>query len=470
MPAPLIMGRPERTVLKFVVVGGSLAGLATAYALRKEGHHVMLLERNDGKTRSRGGIRSPPNMTRILQDWGFRRVLNKVGVPCTEYDFFEGETGSALGLVRMHEDLVSELMADFLFLQHGDLHTILFNAALQAGVDIHYNAKVTHVNASRPSVTLETGETHLADVIIGADGHNSVVRSAVVDPETIIERLDRHLALIAVVPVEDMRDDEDLRSLTESNMWTLWLGNDYFAHGSLMHGRREYNINIFIPRRGKAPQFGEHWNTECSIDEVGINFVQLEPRMQKLLKIAEHVVPTSHIIREPFENYVSDQSTVCLVGEAAHPMMPNGSHNASMSIEDAATLGRLFARIQHKDQIPRIVGAFEELRQSRCTYTQEYEWRKREFFTLPRGAAQELRDAGLREAMQRETDEWDGIDEEYLKWRYERELELFAHDACEVVEDWWTKWGALLDRQAAVAGPLRSPVEVSISRNGRVHA
>lgn len=144
-----------------------------------------------------------------------------------------------------------------------------------------------------------------------------------------------------------------------------------------------------------------------------------------------------------------------------------------MAIEDAATLGRLFSRIQHRDQIPRIMAAYEELRQPRCAATIEYEWRKRVFFTLPRGEAQMARDTGLREAMKRESDDWDEIDEDYLQWKYERELELFAHDALEIVDDWWTKWGALVNRSSTLNGNTQSghppPVEISVLRNGRIH-
>lgn len=37
--------------LKFVVVGGSIAGLACAFALQRAGHQVLVLEQTDGKRR-----------------------------------------------------------------------------------------------------------------------------------------------------------------------------------------------------------------------------------------------------------------------------------------------------------------------------------------------------------------------------------------------------------------------------------
>ena len=36
-------------MLRFIVVGGSIAGVACAYALQEAGHQVMVLEQSDGR-------------------------------------------------------------------------------------------------------------------------------------------------------------------------------------------------------------------------------------------------------------------------------------------------------------------------------------------------------------------------------------------------------------------------------------
>lgn len=99
--------------LRFVIVGGSIAGLACAYALREAGHQVLVLEQSDGKARvstvrrspsfphlsvqkSHGAIRSPPNMTRIFNQWGVGGALAKIGVKCTEFTFRQGDTTFAM--------------------------------------------------------------------------------------------------------------------------------------------------------------------------------------------------------------------------------------------------------------------------------------------------------------------------------------------------------------------------------------
>lgn len=144
----------------------------------------------------------------------------------------------------------------------------------------------------------------------------------------------------------------------------------------------------------------------------------------------------------------------------APPYQPNGSHNAALAIEDAVTLGNLFSRLRHVNQIPLILSAYEEIRQPRCADTQESERRKRDFICMPHGPEQRARDAGLREAMEKALLDWDDADEEFLREAWGEYIERFALDANEMADDWWTKWGTFLDRGLS---PHGSRLKVSIS-------
>jgi 2-polyprenyl-6-methoxyphenol hydroxylase-like FAD-dependent oxidoreductase len=51
--APAAPAAPERASLDFVIVGGSVAGLASAFALRRAGHNCVVLEAHDGPRKVR---------------------------------------------------------------------------------------------------------------------------------------------------------------------------------------------------------------------------------------------------------------------------------------------------------------------------------------------------------------------------------------------------------------------------------
>jgi len=143
---------------------------------------------------------------------------------------------------------------------------------------------------------------------------------------------------------------------------------------------------------------------------------------------------------------------------------PSGQYNTALGIEDAQTLGSLFAGVQQYDQIPRLVAAYEELRQSHCEDTKEWERRKRCMLTLPTGKEQEERDRRMR--MSHAYTEWESMDEQAARAIWGWELELFAYDANEVVEDWWTKWGPLLVRSSLNGLPVSPSLQVSVSKVG----
>jgi 2-polyprenyl-6-methoxyphenol hydroxylase-like FAD-dependent oxidoreductase len=136
--------------------------------------------------------------------------------------------------MALDDEFLWDLLADFLFLQvrshiyfdncclyfliyifqHKDLYDILFNIAVQEGVEFRFNATVIEADPSSVSVVLESGEVLGVDVIVGADGCDSLLRQVVTDSDGTEEGLDdRHVILTWVLPTSKMQADGDLRRL-----------------------------------------------------------------------------------------------------------------------------------------------------------------------------------------------------------------------------------------------------------------
>ncbi|KAG1744496.1 hypothetical protein EDD22DRAFT_958620 [Suillus occidentalis] len=424
---PLNMPRRTSQMLRFVVVGGSIAGVACAYALQEAGHQVLVVEQGDGRCDSHGGIRSPPNMTRLLNHWGLGPAIARVSVKANRFTFRDGKSGEELGPLVLHEKLMNALAADFLYMQ-----------------------EVVSVDPWKGVVITRKGAKLSADVIIGADGYRSVVRPVVVGPEGMKGVLDKRVSVNITVPTDLMRQHKDLVQLTVSPEWSIWLGNDCAMHGLLTvdprSSKKEYGIVMHVPTDGKPAH--NSWAQSQPLDEKFLKLDRFEPRIQKLVRLAQTMTPTGHIIHEPFDNWVHEGGKVVLVGEAAHPLMPNGSHNAAMSIEDAMTLSTLFSLPASKSHTSVLLSAYEELRQPRCAATQASELRKRNFICLPLGPEQQTRD---------------DAEEEFLRDTWEEYIDLFAFDAREAVEDWWTKWGPAISRPRMSDSRIESVVATSAS-------
>ncbi|KAF8201234.1 hypothetical protein K438DRAFT_1716966, partial [Mycena galopus ATCC 62051] len=379
--AEQIAAPPQRAgiSLRVLVVGGGIAGIATAFAMQRAGHTVTVLERSPAPTStsgSDGGIRSPPNMTRILNHWGLAPQLALTAVKCPQFRFHAAD-GELLSIVQLHDDFLRDLMADFVFIRHGDLHSILRTRAEEEGVEMRYGARVVGVDSVSMSVELEGEEERVyADLVVGADGPESIVRRVVCESQPPAPGVrDGHMSLTCTIPTELMQGDDDLRPLCEDASWWVWLGPNTLFHGSLIANRTLFSIVIglhSVPLEQLAPyaDASAAWGAHTYPIEhfAWLDWSAYDVRVQKLLPFMRAVTPTVHVRHPVLDSSVCELARVVIVGEAAHPLMPAGQHNTGVSIEDAETLAALFSRIHTRAQIPRMLAAYEEIRVPRCVF------------------------------------------------------------------------------------------------------
>ncbi|KZT25861.1 FAD/NAD(P)-binding domain-containing protein [Neolentinus lepideus HHB14362 ss-1] len=476
--------------LQFVVVGGSIGGLACAYALQKVGHQVVVLEQSDGEFKSKRGMRCPPNMTRPLCEWGLGPELEKVAVKASGISFLVGGTGEKIGLTVFHEHIMKNFRADFLFVQHGQIYSMLTSLAHSVGVEIRYNTTAVDVDpycgvpplvnghcpfasssslpstpstsspshphspahfdfdpSGRPAVYLDSGEVLTADIVLGTDGRDSLVRKTVVssrDTEWIDDQNTWSINLS--IPTEEMREDDDLRDLCESLDWSIWLGDGYGVYGCLTDKKSTYSLVIIWPETPNDKVASPSWYEEHPVENIDWDSRPLEVRLKKMIKLAKTFTYAEDSVREPIDSWIHENGRVVLAGDAAHPLLPTGSHHVAMAIEDAVTLSHLLSNVVFPSMIPLLLTAYEEIRQLRTQLVQVSEPRKRAFTSFPKGPEQEMRDHGLREAMLQAKLDWEDADANYLREEWKEYIELFNYDAREAVEDWWAKWGALVRR------------------------
>ena len=160
--------RPGRVA----VIGAGPAGMATALSVQQAGHEVLLLERYP-QARPAGNILNlwPPPIKAL----GLLGVdTTDLGAPChTEFRSVSGHT-------RVRVELPAEVMRSyaggFIGLLRPDLYERLL-AALPPGV-LQVNRAVDRFEQDETGVRLHLsdGEVIEADVLVGADGIDSLVR------------------------------------------------------------------------------------------------------------------------------------------------------------------------------------------------------------------------------------------------------------------------------------------------------
>ena len=131
-------------------------------------------------------------------------------------------------------------------LQREDLVRLLHKLALEAGARIDFNTEVVSIhapspcpsspsspsspNAPRPSITLASGETLSADILIGADGARSRVRDVVLGREDA-PRAGGLTLYTGIVEGERMLRDPELRPFLLSDEWPMLMGEGRSVSG-----------------------------------------------------------------------------------------------------------------------------------------------------------------------------------------------------------------------------------------------
>jgi 2-polyprenyl-6-methoxyphenol hydroxylase-like FAD-dependent oxidoreductase len=127
------------------------------------------------------------------------------------------------------------MLYSFTLPQYDDLREILYNAAVRAGAEVIFDSSVclasppslsrpgptTSTPHQRASVQLSDGTALEADLIIGADGQSSIVRSFVLE-EPIKPKTTGTVAFTGNVPISKILEDDVISSM--ANTYVSWMG------------------------------------------------------------------------------------------------------------------------------------------------------------------------------------------------------------------------------------------------------
>jgi salicylate hydroxylase len=129
-------------------------------------------------------------------------------------------------------------------------------------------------------------------------------------------------------------------------------------------------------------------------------------------------------------------------------------YSPSSPLGDAEALAGLFSGISDRAQIPTLLSAYEEIRQTRAVSQAGAGERLVGSFMLPPGPLQQVRDATFRDIMAYARENLDAhanddVRAEMLHALWSEYFEICAHDPCDAVQDWWTTWGGSMGTEVS---------------------
>ncbi|HLJ68281.1 MAG TPA: FAD-dependent monooxygenase [Chloroflexota bacterium] len=355
-------------VERILVVGGGIAGLSVATALRQQGFAPELVERSPSWPAVGAGIHLHANGMRVLRALGVGEAVEKSGTPIRHWRFFDqrgrmlystnveqmwGDVGPCIGIARTR------------------LQQVLTAAA--APVPTRLGTSVTSLTQEegRVQVGSSDGSTADYDLVIGADGIYSSVRRLAISaapPEyagTVVWR-----SIIASRP----------SGVTD---FTVFMGDDRYFGQVPMGAGHTYGFGAVAgppcddPVHGRLARFRDRF----------ADFGGPVPAYLAALECDQQL----HV--GPFELVELDcwhTGRVVLIGDAAHAHPPNMGEGGCMAMEDAFVLAE---ELRAASSVESALERYEARRRPRANWVQEQSRAAAEGWVLP----PDLRNAALRE-------------------------------------------------------------------------
>jgi 2-polyprenyl-6-methoxyphenol hydroxylase-like FAD-dependent oxidoreductase len=332
-----------------LVIGGGIAGPVAALALQQAGIEASVYEAYDANADGVGGMLTiAPNGLDALRIVGDDAAVRAVGLPMTRTVVSDGR-GRRIGAFAGLADLPPSLA-----LWRADLHRAIRDHAVARGVRIEHGKRLLSVDEGPTGVVARfaDGSAAEADVLIGADGIRSTVRS-LIDPAAPGPG---HVPLLNVGAVADLAVP-----LEPEATCFVFGRRGFMGYWAQPDGRTAWFANLPDPApmtaaRARAIPVAD-W-----LDRLRAAYADDQPCRDLI----------EHTAAEGFTAFGSieimpgvphwHRGRMVLIGDAVHAPSPSSGQGASLAVEDAIQLARC---LRDLPDLPTAFAGYERLRRAR---------------------------------------------------------------------------------------------------------
>ena len=319
--------------VRALIAGGGTGGLATAIALRKVGIEPLVLEQASAFTAIGAGLGLYANAMKALTYLGADAYWRQTAAPIDVAE--QRGLGDDALITASSLDLQAAKYGERYICGHrADLMASLLRALPPECVRTGSRVVAFEETASDVRVELAGGEELRGDLLVGADGLRSRIRTLLMG-----EREARATGVVVwrgLIPRAIVPERYDAKIMS-------WLGPHRHA---LLYPLRQaghpdsvYSLSAFVPA---TEVHRESWTASGDLADLHASLADASPAIHELLGLMDQSLITGIYFRDPLETWGSDR--VVLLGDAAHPAPPSAGQGAGMALEDAVMLAACLRR------------------------------------------------------------------------------------------------------------------------------
>jgi salicylate hydroxylase len=328
------------------VIGAGMGGLTLALALARARLPVRVFERAPVLAELGAGITLAPNAVRVL-DW-LGVDVRPIGVSPRVQWTQHWQTGEVLRASDRGADFAARHGgAGYYHIHRADLHGALA-AALETAAPgcLHLGHNLASVTPEG-LMTFDNEHSHIADVVVGADGVRSAVRTALWPADAPV--FTGQVAWRGLVPLAALPPAQ--QALPPG----IHIGPGRIFLRYPVRGGTLVNFAAFVETSGhkNGGWQGEGWSIASTIPELLGHFEGWDPLVTNLISATPPAMLFKWALhaRTPLDGWTHGRVT--LLGDAAHAMLPFMGQGAATALEDAAILARCLTAFPAAEALAR---------------------------------------------------------------------------------------------------------------------
>ncbi|TKA80578.1 hypothetical protein B0A49_00630 [Cryomyces minteri] len=399
--------------LKVLIVGAGIGGLIAAIGLRQQGHEVVVLEQSRFASEAGAAIHLAPNANGILRRLGIYAETFGAN-PMQRFTEYSqaGEKTRSMDLSESNK----MWQHPWLLAHRVQLHDALKGAATSvkgrgAPVQLRISSRVVDVDVNAARVILKDGSKVEGDLVIGADGVNSVTRSKIVGAE-IRPFCGGKSAFRFLIPRKAAEEDPETSAFVqECGELTMWYGTD--RRIVMYPTSNNQTLNFVCIHPEIESNGGEDWDQTGNVGKMLDIYRGFSPALLALIgKVDPETLKVWKLLdMEVIPTWTNQRLT--LLGDAAHPFLPHQGQGGGCAIEDAASLTVVLPAGTPSQEIPERLKLYERIRYERANRLQEFS----------RIAGADLEDKYTNYNFGH--DEWDNSMQKLREWMWEKTPNIY---------------------------------------------